>query len=73
MTSNLPPRRRGLAVLVLALVAGASAPVAAGLPALLTPAPKAEVRRMWLDCPGLAEHAPDRRPGPWLARCGLVR
>jgi hypothetical protein len=73
MTTHLPLRRCGAATLVLALAAGAGAPLAATLPVLLAPAPKVEVRRLHLDCPGLKARAPAARPGPWLARCGLIR
>ena len=73
MTFNRSFRRGGPVALLVAILAGASAPMAAGLPLLLASPPRAEVRRIVLDCPNLAEHPPAGRPAPWLARCGLVR
>lgn len=73
MTSTRFFWRRGPFALLLAVAAGASAPLAAGVPLLLVLPAKPEVRRMMLACPGPAEHSAAKRPGPWLARCGVVR
>lgn len=78
MTTHLPPSRRcGLAVFVLAMLAGAGAPLAATLPDLIarmTPPTEPEIRRtLVIACPLLPDREPGDRAAPWLSRCGLPR
>lgn len=75
MPTHLPPSRRcGLAVFVLAMAAGAGAPLAATLIAQAAPSPEPEIRRtLMIACPSLPDREPGDRPAPWLSRCGLPR
>lgn len=72
-----PHPRRGLAVLVLAMLAGAGAPLAAALPHLVAaavPPPEREIARtLMIACPSLPGRNPADPPTPWLSRCGLPR
>lgn len=76
-TVTSPRSRRGLAVLVLAMLAGAGAPLAATVPRLVAavvPPPEPEVARaLMITCPSLPGRQPGDRPTPWLSRCGLPR
>jgi hypothetical protein len=78
MTCNPMPRpRRGLAVFVLAMLAGIGAPLAAALPqtlALAAPQPRPEIARtLMIACPVLPGRPAGDRPTPWLSRCGFPR
>lgn len=76
-TVPTPHLRRGLAVLVLAMLAGAGAPLAAALPTWLAqaaPAPQSEIARtLMVACPRPPRPEAGERPMPYLSRCGLPR